>query len=207
MHSFTRLGLGLALLPILALAPGCSKKQDTSAPDSRALGTSYAEEAAPAEYASGEDRRRSSRARGGSSSTPAGAFEPASPSADGAWDSRDFEADEIAAEVSPGLGTAYGETRRSSVETVGFRRADPSTPDVVFSIRYDDTDGVRSAARNKRTRAFRDDAMQQQGGLAFALLDPWQGALEVCVAGAWQPAAPTNEIPGVGRKILERETT
>ena len=43
--------------------------------------------------------------------------------------------------------------------------------------------------------------------LAFALLDPWQGALEVCVAGAWQPAAPTNEIPGVGRKILERATT
>jgi hypothetical protein len=87
-------------------------------------------------------------------------------------------------ESSPGLGTAYGETRRSSVETVGFRRADPSTPDVVFTVRYDDVDGVRSAARSKRARAWSDDALQQHAGLSFALLDEHGNVLPAATVGS-----------------------
>jgi hypothetical protein len=87
------------------------------------------------------------------------------------WDDGDFEADTIAREQRPGLGTAFGETRSSSVDTVSFRRADPNTPDVVFSIHYDDVEGVREAARSQRQRAWSDDAMLSQNDLSFALLD------------------------------------
>lgn len=87
------------------------------------------------------------------------------------WDDGEFEADAIAREHSPGLGTAYGETRSSSIDTVSFRRADPSTPDVVFSIHYDDVGGVREVARAQRARAWSDDAMLRQNELSFALLD------------------------------------
>ena len=101
------------------------------------------------------------------------------------WDDADFGADRMAVEESrPGLGTAYGETRRSSVETVGFRRADPSTPDVVFTLRYDDVDGVRSAARSKRTRAWSDEAMHQHAGLSFALLDSHGNILPAAAVGS-----------------------
>jgi hypothetical protein len=74
---------------------------------------------------------------------------------------------------------------------VGFRRADPSTPDVVFSIRYDDVGGVRAAASQKRTRAFSDDAIQRHAGLSFALLDERGDVLQAASVG--------SELWAVGR--------
>ncbi len=44
--------------------------------------------------------------------------------------------------------------------------------------------------------------------LAFALLDPWQGGLEVGVMGSWHRAAPTNGTAAGGEeRTLEREST
>ncbi|MCW3783444.1 FAD-dependent oxidoreductase [Defluviimonas salinarum] len=40
--------------------------------------------------------------------------------------------------------------------------------------------------------------------LAFALLDPWAGGLEVRVMGAWHPAAPTKGTAGTEDEIMER---
>ncbi len=42
----------------------------------------------------------------------------------------------------PGLGTEFGEAVESRVETVEFRRADPSRPGVVLGLRYDDRKGL-----------------------------------------------------------------
>ncbi|PRP99625.1 hypothetical protein [Enhygromyxa salina] len=174
---------GLLLLPLLALTPGCAKQGDMAGPHGGdALGTSFGEraEASPAK------QRRSDRP---ASPLPsgAGAFESeAAPSEADRWnDDADFSSGAIAIEESkPGLGTAYGEHRHSSVETVGFRRADPSTPDVVFSIRYNDVGGVRAAASHKRTRAFSDDALQQHAGLSFALLDDRGDVLPAASVGS-----------------------
>ncbi len=164
----------LALLAVfvfpLALMSGCAKKEGTDSTFSPGIGTSTSTEAGPA---NGKFDRRATR--DGAPADDAAASEAAPPAPTGAWDGRgggDFEADALAREeVRQGLGTAYGETRHSSVESVGFRRADPSTPDVVFAIRYDDVSGVRAAARNKHTRAFHDQAMQTHAGISFALLD------------------------------------
>jgi hypothetical protein len=111
------------------------------------------------------------------------------PTQPGSWDgsggASEFEADAIAREETrQGLGTAYGETRHSNVETVGFRRADTSTPDVVFAIRYDDVGGVRAAARDKRSRAFHDQAMQTHAGISFALLDDAGNILPAASVGS-----------------------
>ena len=161
--------LGLVLLASTSLL-GCKK----SGPDG--LGTRYDADPSAAgdrqvtSFSEEAPRSTANKGRGGwdaggqigtqAGSTPEGE----------AWDAAPSD-DRIAAEVSPGLGTAYGETRHSSIETVGFRRADPSSPDVVFTVRYDDVDGVRAAAAHRRDRAWSDDALQQHGGLAFALLD------------------------------------
>ncbi len=170
---------GLVLLP-LTLSVGCKK---ASEPPIESLGTSYDE--GPSWTASNwTESSRESSAEGDAAprTAPAssGGFED-----EASWDDGDFRGDKMAAEeIRPGLGTAYGETRRSSVETVGFRRADVSTPDVVFTVRYDDVDGVRSAGQTKRTRAWADDAMQQHAGLSFALLDQRGNILPAASVGS-----------------------
>lgn len=177
---YKAVSFGLLLLPLLALTPGCAKKGEVAAPNGDQIGTSFG---AGAETASAKQGRRGDGTPGSS----AGAFESeAAPRDAGRWNAdEDSGADALAAEESrPGLGTAYGEDRRSSVESVGFRRAEPSTPDVVFSIRYDDVGGVRAAASQKRTRAFADDALQQHAGLSFALLDERNEVLPAASVGS-----------------------
>lgn len=171
------------LLPVLVSMSGCKKKEgaDSTSPG---LGTS-------ADFAGEATQNSKFDHRGGRDFAAADvpASEPAPVAPTGAWDGSggagDFEADAIAREeVRQGLGTAYGETRHSSVESVGFRRADPSTPDVVFAIRYDDVSGVRAAAKTKRTRAFHDQATQTHAGLTFALLDEHGNILPAASVGS-----------------------
>lgn len=170
---------GLLLLP-LTFAPGCAK-EDTTAPDEwgGSLGTargSSRDWSAPA-----EDRASAKHeaAPHSADAAPTGRFER-----EKAWDG-DSVSDRMAVEESrPGLGTSYGETRHSSVESVGFRRAEPDTPEVVFTVRYDDVDGVRSAARIKRSRAWSDQALQQHAGLSFALLDAHGNVLPAAAIGS-----------------------
>jgi hypothetical protein len=157
----------------------CAQPQGPSS-----LGTRYEHASAPDRATAGEAKRRTANSAGSRDS--ARADPPASSPAGGSYGGFEGEAswddrrDSIAVDERPGLGTAYGESRRSSVETVGFRRANPSTPDVVFEVRYDDVDGVRAAAAPRRTRSWSNpgfdgarssDALQQHGGLSFALLD------------------------------------
>lgn len=174
--------LAVFLLPVLATTPGCNKEgADSSSPGlgTSPTGTHFAE-ASPGDAKS---ERSSSRDRG----RPDVAASEAPPSASPSWDAGggEFEADAIAREeTKQGLGTAYGETRHSNVETVGFRRADASTPDVVFAIRYDDVGGVRAAARDKRSRAFHDQAIQTHAGISFALLDDAGNILPAASVGS-----------------------
>jgi hypothetical protein len=153
--------LGILGLVSLSLSLGCKKSSN------------YEDAAPPAEARaewSPEAARKSSAGFAGDAASPSAS--PASEEAMGTrWDDGEFESDVIAREQRPGLGTAYGETRSSSIDTVSFRRADPNTPDVVFSIHYDDVDGVREVARSQRARAWSDEAMLRQGDLSFALLD------------------------------------
>lgn len=179
--------LAVFLLPVLLTTPGCNKEGgDSTSPGlgTASTGRDFAD-AGPGDAKSSE--RNSGRDRG----RPDVAASEASPSSppSGAWDGSggggEFEADAIAREETrQGLGTAYGETRHSNVETVGFRRADSSTPDVVFAIRYDDVGGVRAAARDKRSRAFHDQAMQTHAGISFALLDDAGNILPAASVGS-----------------------
>ncbi len=63
--------------------------------------------------------------------------------------------------TSPGLGTAYGETRYSKVHTVPFYRTSDN-PDVLLSLRYNDPRGiadlssVRGGARSPQATMHRD---------------------------------------------------
>jgi hypothetical protein len=173
-----RLGfLGLVSISLSLVCTGCNKTGPTEADsppggDTR-TGFERSEDRrseSPRDEGSRDARKSAAGFAGdaapGTTARPA----PASEEAMGTrWD--DGEADAIAREHRPGLGTSYGESRSSSIDTVSFRRADPSTPDVLFSIHYDDVAGVREVARNLRTRAFSDTAMSRQGDLSFALID------------------------------------
>jgi hypothetical protein len=173
--------LAVFLLPVLVSAPGCNKKGDESVSTPGFVTDSTASPGGDA-----KSERHAARDRGRPDEASEARPAPTSPTA-GSWDGSGggFEADAIAQEETrQGLGTAYGETRHSNVESVGFRRADSSTPDVVFAIRYDDVGGVRAAARDKRSRAFHDEAMQSHAGISFALLDDAGNVLPAASVGS-----------------------
>lgn len=73
-------------------------------------------------------------------------------------------------EHKPGLGTSYGEQRFSSVRTVRFRRADPTRPAALLSMRYNDADGVRQISQIK-TGGYPQRAISQSGTLSVTLRD------------------------------------
>ena len=70
----------------------------------------------------------------------------------------------------PGLGTAYGEQRFSSVRSVQFRRANPTVPDAILSLRYDDAEGVWQMAQWK-TGGNPQAASSQAGIFTMTLRD------------------------------------
>ncbi len=163
-----RFGLfGLVSISVLSAGFGCAKPGYDDAGGSAPPKAGERFTGARGETSSTEARRAPVGYAGDAASPGAS---PSEEKAGMGW--RDeSEADAIARERAPGLGTAYGETRSSSIDTVSFRRADPSTPDVVFSIHYDDVAGVREVARGQRTRAWTEDSLLQQADLSFALLD------------------------------------
>jgi hypothetical protein len=188
----------LCLAPLLLATAGCNKQSEqlSSPPNGSigSLGTSTGSDAHAARKGRG-----GSRGGGADRSEVAGEAAPAPFEAgDGARFDRDFRGSEdeaIAAEESrPGLGTAYGESRRSSIENVSFSRAEASTPDVVFAIHYDDASGVRAAANAKRTRAWADEALQEHAGLSFALLDDSGRVLPAAAVGSdlWAVGSPDS---------------
>ena len=71
---------------------------------------------------------------------------------------------------SPGLGTAYGEQRFSSVRSVRFRRANPATPTMLLSMRYNDAEGVTQMAHYK-TGQYPQRASNQSGQISLTVRD------------------------------------
>jgi hypothetical protein len=69
----------------------------------------------------------------------------------------------------PGLGTSWGETRESAVRSVPFEREDPSRPDAIALLHYDDRAGVHAQAREPVFATAPDDA--GDGSLRVRLLD------------------------------------
>jgi hypothetical protein len=63
-----------------------------------------------------------------------------------------------------GLGTTWGETRRSQVRLVDFERADPLRPDDVATLYYDDADGVRALTAGASVSGPADEAVALGGG-------------------------------------------
>jgi len=74
----------------------------------------------------------------------------------------------------PGLGTAWGESRASSVRWVSFEREDPLQPVAVVALHYDDADGVRAAVS---APGFAEPPNGASRGLRARLLDAWGTAL------------------------------
>jgi hypothetical protein len=70
-----------------------------------------------------------------------------------------------------GLGTAYGEQRFSAVRSVRFRRANPSQPDALLSLRYNDAEGVRQVSQWKTGSGYPLPAASQQGIFTVTLRD------------------------------------
>ena len=71
----------------------------------------------------------------------------------------------------PGLGTSWGETRRSRVRDVPFERATPS-PFAVATLFYNDRDGVDAMVRHDaRAQRPLDTPVTVRGGLTVAVVD------------------------------------
>ncbi len=105
--------------------------------------------------------------------------------------------------TSPGLGTAYGETRYSKVHTVPFYRTSDN-PDVLLSLRYNDPQGiadlssVRGGARSPQATMLRDS-------LRVSLLGEHGGVLPGAEIGGQVYA-----IGGIGQRYMiaiENHTT
>ncbi len=78
----------------------------------------------------------------------------------------------------PGLGTAYGEQRYSTVRSVEFQRQHRNRPDVVMSLWYDDWAGVEAAARRAGWRHPNwSGAAEQNSGLSVSLQDEYGNTL------------------------------
>ena len=93
--------------------------------------------------------------------------EPApAPAADRAFESEDSA---IARRHRPGLGTEYGETRRSSVTTVSFTRGS-SRPDVTLALWYNDPSGVRAMA-GRAAASTRSEVRTSDGSFVLSVID------------------------------------
>lgn len=90
---------------------------------------------------------------------------------------------------APGLGTSYGEQRFSTVRSVQFRRANPTVPDAILSLRYDDAEGVRQMAQWK-TGGNPQAASSQAGIFTMTLRDESNAALPGAQVG--------NDIYAIG---------
>ncbi|MRG94076.1 hypothetical protein [Polyangium spumosum] len=94
-----------------------------------------------------------------------------------------FEAEAKRAEVMqpepqnrPGLGTQWGETRSSSITTVPFQRAEPTSPFSMSSLFYNDEEGARSMANAAGFRRTSGGVTPVAGGALLVGLRDENGA-------------------------------
>jgi len=121
---------------------------------------------------------------------PAARFEPGSADSSGAGRSAApraaQEMERPAAEPAdrPGLGTEWGETRRSSITTVPFVRADSTHPIATASMFYNDAEGARAMASTAGFQRTSGGAVNGGSGLvSIGLRDEHGGFLPGFIAG------------------------
>jgi hypothetical protein len=84
----------------------------------------------------------------------------------------------------PGLGTEWGETRRSSITTVPFVRADATSPIATAAMFYNDAEGARAMASSAGFQRTSGGLTNGGGGLvSIGLRDEHGGFLSGFVAG------------------------
>lgn len=84
----------------------------------------------------------------------------------------------------PGLGTEWGETRRSSITTVPFVRGDADSPFATSSLFYNDEEGARAMANAAGYRRFSGGTVNTAGrAVQIALRDEGGHYLSGFVAG------------------------
>ncbi|MCK6587372.1 MAG: hypothetical protein L6Q76_07295 [Polyangiaceae bacterium] len=84
----------------------------------------------------------------------------------------------------PGLGTEWGETRRSSITTVPFVRADPTQPIATAAMFYNDAEGARAMASSAGFQRTAGGAVTGGSGLvSVGLRDEHGGFLPGFIAG------------------------
>lgn len=86
-------------------------------------------------------------------------------------------------ERKSGLGTAYGEQRNSAVRMTRFERADPVSPDLVLSLRYNDSEGVRRIAQLKTGSPSLYPALQRGSEVTVTLRDESGAPLSAAQVG------------------------
>lgn len=79
------------------------------------------------------------------------------------------------APTRPGLGTEWGETRRSSVSTSAFVRADTRSPFATGAMFYNDEEGARAMASVAGFKRFTEGTVDIGGGVATARLKDGAG--------------------------------
>jgi hypothetical protein len=86
-----------------------------------------------------------------------------------------------AAEARAGLGTVWGEARRSPIREVLFERG-AERPFSVASIHYNDLDGVKAMAARAGARAL-EGSVPLADGLVASVLDEWSQPLPAVNVG------------------------
>ena len=124
----------------------------------------------------------------GSPPPPAARFEPGGRAADSsaAAPRAAQEMERPASEPAdrPGLGTEWGETRRSSITTVPFVRADAAHPIATASMFYNDAEGARAMASTAGFQRTSGGAVNGGSGLvSIGLRDEHGGFLPGFIAG------------------------
>jgi hypothetical protein len=127
MNATRRAGFLLSMMGLLGTAAGCG---GASGPMTVPLAGGSAPQEAPAQAA------------------PAASASPIMPSDEPRvakkGEHADKDAKNDAPREQPGLGTEWGETRRSEISMVSFERADPRSPFATASLFYNDAEGARA---------------------------------------------------------------
>jgi hypothetical protein len=127
MSTTWRAGLLLSMMGAFGGVTGCAETPAPLVPISSGSGVAYAPHPV----------------------TPAASAVPAAkaaPVAEAPADKKLDAAKDAAPREQPGLGTEWGETRRSEVSMVSFERADAHRPSATASLSYNDEEGARAVA-------------------------------------------------------------
>lgn len=180
MNRMRRLGqmaLAMALAALMQACGGSSAQPATSATPSGGYGAQEAsapQGAAPsAAFEGGGDARAEA-----APSRPAALDSAKSGGAAPGVAQREAPAEPV---DRPGLGTQWGETRQSSIQTVPFVRAAPTSPIQLTSLFYNDAEGARAMASQagfQRTSA----GSFNSGLVAVGLRDEHGGMLSGFIA-------------------------